>query len=543
MSTPLCIYLGTENIDVMALSGSSLHPKIATFARSRLPDESAWRAQTRVEGPEAAAGTAVSPQQSIEAVAQVIQTILPKLGVPSSQTMIALPAESVVIRYFQMPAIPVHERKLAIAFEAKKYLPFKLEELVTDYEVVVRRSDPTLMRVMFFGIKKSSVATYLATCRSAGIWPGCLEPAPLSLMRLVRHTGQLPAGQVAALLHMEHDSATISIARDDLLYLSRNVSIAPAVEGATESAEPTADLLEALVNETRVSVDYYRRRFLGEPTVQKVILFSQEKDEKRIADLSGALDLPVVAGNPYLKMTGAEAVPPGLAVSTGLALRTLEKRPKEINLLPLDQRRHTDGLIKPLIAELVAAAVVLGIWYGISAANLTAQRQKLESIQAGQSWPEQVPRTATAAELRQFQSKKEQEARLLKALSEPPIKPSELLARLAQLLPQESWLQYALLKESLQTNPLARRRVLRLTGSSYAGNRDVEIQRANDLIAALRADPLFAAAFSEFSLDSAQRSVYEEEEITEFGITCATHAEDLKKETGAGFRSSRRGRP
>lgn len=544
MPSPIGIYFGTENVDVLSLSGTFQHPKILTFARSKLPDEKTWRNQTRVEGPETGMpASSTAAQESSQSIARVIQTILPKLGVNAVKAFISIPAESVVIRYFQMPTIPPHERKMAIAFEAKKYLPFKLEELITDYEVVTRRSDPALMRVMFFGIKRSSVAMYSSLFQTSEITPLCLEPAPISLMRLMRHTGQLGSGQVAAILHMEHDSATISIARDDLLYLSRNVSILPAGDGLTGGQEAPLDLLEALVNETRVSVDYYRRRFLGEPSVQKVIVFGQEMDSKRISDLAGALDLPVVPGDPFSKMTGATALPPGLAVTAGLALRGMEKKPREINLLPPEQRRQGESLLKPLMAEVAAALALLGIWYGLSIADLNAQRQKVQILRAGQALPEQVSPESTNADLRQIKSTRDKETQVLKSISELPVKPSEILIQLSKLIPQEAWLQQVFFRESLQPSPSVRRRALRLIGTAYSSNRDVELQRTNDFLSALRSDKLFSGAFSEFSLDSVQRTQFQDEDVTEFLITCASHPEEMKKDFSSGSGPARRGRP
>lgn len=525
MSSSFGLYVGTENVDIVSLSGSFQRPKLNTFARSRLPEESSWRSQVRVEGPEAPAAAGETAQGS-HAVAQVIQTLLPKLGLSTAQAFVAIPAESVVIRYFQMPAIPAHERKMAIAFEAKKYLPFKLEELITDYEVISRRSDPALMRVMFFGIKKSSVAAYLSLFQTSAIQASCLEPAPISLIRLLRHTGQLPAGQVAAILHMERDSATISIARDDLLYLSRNVSMLPTGDSPAETAP---DLLDALVNETRVSIDYYRRRFLGEPAVQKLILFAPEEGAKRVSELAAALDLPVEAGNSFGKITGATAIPAGLAVATGLALRGLDKRPREINLLPLEMRKQFLELSKPLVIESAAALLVLALWYGLSMADLQTQKNQLAAARSGQAWPEGISLGASIADLQQIRANREKESKLLKILQDSPSRPSQLLNEMSRLLPQESWLQYALFRESLLTNPFTRRLVLRLIGDTFSGDRDGELKITNEFLASLRSSSVFAPSFLEFSLDAVQRVPFRGENVTEFSITCATHAEDLKK--------------
>lgn len=536
MSPPLGLYLGTETIDLLSLTGSFQQPKLFTFARTRLPSESQWRNRIRVEGPETAPPTSqpvTEPTEGVQAIGRVLQAVLPKLGITTAQAHVALPSEAVVIRYFQMPTIPTYERKMAIAFEAKKYLPFKLEELISDYEIVIRRTDPTVMRVMFFGIKKSSIDTYLSLFQTAGITPVCLEPAPLSLMRLVRHTGQIGAGQVAAILYVEHDSATISIARNDVLYLSRNVSIAANVEGGEE---PSQELLDALVNETRVSIDYYRRRFLGEPTVTKVLVFGKTLENKRVEELSTALSLPVEATDPFAKILGAKTVPPGLAVAAGLALRGLEKKAREINLLPPRQRRQAETTLKPLMWEAAAALLILAGWYSLSVMQLGALENRLSTLRTQQPWPQGISRTSSLSELHQFRANRDQEVRLLKQLKESTLPPSKLLASLSKQMPQETWLQYLLFRDVYRADTSSRRRFLRLLGSVYANNRDAEIERVNQLLATLRRDPLYQTTFKEFSLNSVQRARLENQDVTEFALSCATRAEDLRLESESGNR-------
>lgn len=538
MGSALAIYIGTDNIDVVSLTGSFQRPQLASFARVRLPEKSSWRSQVRMEGsgdptpaaPASPADGADGTDQ--EFISRSVQAMLSKLGVTANAPILgSIASESVVIRCFQMPIIPAHERKMAIAFEVKKYLPFKLEELVTDYQVVIRRSDPTLMRIMFFGVKKSSIAVYASLFQYCKLLPYCLEPAPIGLMRLVRQNGQLPGGQVVALLSMEHDAATISVARDDLLYLSRNVTILPTTE-SPDQAPP--ELLEALLNETRVSIDYYRRRFLGEPAVSKIIVFSSSEDPKRIQELFGSLELPVELGDSFKKVSGAKSVPAGLSVSVGLALRGLDNRPGSINLLPSDQRRASQGVLKSLIFQAAAAAVLLGIWYSTSASDLRNFEQKMAGLKLEQVKIENVSSSASLDELREMRSQSAREKSSLSALAELKSRPSTLLAELARIMPEEAWLQYVLMRNWIDLDlkkpaPPTRRTILRLTGSAYADSREIEMEKINRFLAALQENPVFKSAFEKFSLNSVQRGSFQKEETTKFRLTCATQAEDLKQ--------------
>lgn len=539
MGSSTGIYVGTENINIVSLGGSFQRPRLVSFARAKLPNQTAWRSRVRVEG-QVGLETA-PPTQAEEPMIACVQTLLGKLGLTSPQVQAGLPAESVAIRYFQMPAIPPHERKTAIAFEAKKYLPFKLEELITDFQVIVRRADPTLMRIMFFGIKRSSSFMYAELFQASGFSALCLEPAPLSLMRLLRSSGQLGREEVAVLLLLEQDTATINIAHSDLLYLSRNVTLGPA--GAPPGG-PSGELLDALVNETRVSMDYYRRRFLGEPPVARVLVFGQPPDPARLEELSKALDLPVQMGDPFGKIAGANSVPPGLAVAAGLALRGLDKG-GGVNLLAPEHRPQRQGLLKPFLVEAAACCAVLALWYGLSMADLQSWKQKVSQLRAQQVQPAQVTPGAPVAQLQETLASRDKEFRALQSFSQVQAKPSALLTSLSRLIPQEAWLRYTLLRDAPKEGPKGgppteRHRLLRLAGGAFANDRDRELERVNQFLATLRQDSLFQSAFSEFSLDSVLRAPLGEDEVTEFQLSCASHPEDLKLEEERG-RS--RGRP
>ena len=431
-----------------------------------------------------------------------------------------------MIRYFQMPTIPKRERRMAVAFEAKKYLPFKLEELITDFQIVIHRSDPTLMRVMFFGIKKNSVNAVLSILESVDLTPLCLETAPVSLMRLLRQTGQFPAGQVAAILMAERDTATITIARDDLLYLSRNVTILSSLE--SEQGTST-ELLEALINETRISIDYYRRRFLGEPGVGKVILFGKNIEEKRVQELTAALDLPVEIGDAFQKIEGGKEVPPGLAIATGLALRGLEKKAWEPNLLPPEYQRKLQGLLQPAILEAIAAMALLGIWYGYSFVDLYAFQQKIDALRMAQMHPRGLQPGMRIPDLKSLGEEQQRQTQFLDELSKTRGQYAALLTELTRLLPEEAWLQNAVLEDKVKASdkgPLLasnRSQSMKLSGGSYVNNRDRELEGINNFLAALRSNKTFNSTFSEFYLDGVNRGRYREEEVTQFRLTCVSN--------------------
>ncbi|MBI3318203.1 MAG: pilus assembly protein PilM, partial [Candidatus Omnitrophica bacterium] len=526
------LYFGTENVDVISLSGSFQRPRLLNFGRVQLPPSGTWRSQVRAEE---ALSSGESPQgaesaDELKELARSITTLLQKSSLPSKRIFVGVASEATIIRYFQMPMIPAHERKAAVAFEAKKYLPFKLEELITDFSVLTQRTDPTLMRVMFFGMKKSSVSAYRSILESMGLTPLCLEPAPASLLRLLRHTGQLKPNEVSAILSVEKDAATITIGRDNLMYLSRNVSILTP-QGPLLS--PAPELAEALLNETRVSIDYYRRRFLGEPAVSKVVVYGKELDERRLAELRAALELPVETGDPFRRTAGGREAPPGLAAAAGCALRGLEKSSAaKVNLLPPEQRLASEGLRKALFLQGITALVLLGLWVGFSRSGINALEQKISALQQEKIRAEERLPDIQIQKLQQLRQEEQKKLQFLKDLSKSRLASSVLLVKLAQLLPEEAWLQEVGLEDLLEKKSAAGvkfSRVLRVSGGSYANHRDQELEGVNGFLSSLKSEPLLKTHFSEFHLESVQRGKLSGEEVTQLRLTCPSSTEDLKK--------------
>lgn len=530
------VYLGTESMEVVCLSGTFHHPRLMHSGTAPIPLETSWRSQIRAEErepTEKSSSLYAQETQAQEPIIRAAHALLDKIGLPSSKAHVGVAPESVVVRYFQMPTLPYRERKMAIAFEAKKYLPFKLEELNVDYQVVISRSDPTLMRVMFFGIKKGSMKTYLSLLGSVNVTPICLEPASISLMRLLRQTGQLPPNEVAVILSVEQETATITIARHDLLYLSRNVTILTTAEPG--QPEPSTELLDALLNETRISIDYYRRRFMGEPSVAKVIVFGKEMDSRRIQELSSALKLPAEAGETFKKIAGGDHPPSELAIATGLALRGLERKGIETNLLPLEQRRHAEGILRPLLLQGTAAALLLTTWFGFSIADLKTLKTKLTTIQSQQVLPKGIPSNQPIPELVKFNQTHREESKFLAYVVEHSMKTSRLLQELSELIPDETWLRHTAIEATWveQQNrkfPVGQAQFLNLEGASYAQNRGQELNQINSFLKALRENDLFSNRFSKFSLDSVDRITFRGEETTQFQMTFASDKATLWKQ-------------
>lgn len=491
------ISIGIRSIDLIQLTGSFRRPRIAKASRVDL-------------------GTPIlTDPQAVSSLGAPLKQLLTQARLGASPVRVGIASEAAILRYFQMPKLPQADWPTAVRFEAKKYLPFKLEELVSDFRVVILKHDPKVMRVIFCAAKKELIAQYLQLLTQAAIQPRSLETNLSALTRLLRRNRQLDPQKTCALLFVEQDVASIAMVRSDLVYLTRNVTVLPQTsatgEAAAGPATQPADLHTILLNETSVSVDYYRRRFAGEPPVAKVLVCGDHTPPTWLADLSSHLELPVEMVDAGRGLAGQPKLTGNAAVACGLALRALEPRRADINLLPTELKPKPQGIFPTIALEVGAAAAALAVLY-------TSQMQPIRTLTAELAAipPPPVelglsPTELTVEGIRQRAVERQAELDLLRGFLDARTPLAAALSELATVLPDELWLQRILFEDRVSQKSLS------ISGSAYNASQPLALEAINRYVTALNQGRV-TDAFGTFNLTQAQRGRMPGVEVMDFQL-------------------------
>ena len=163
-----------------------------------------------------------------------IQKVLTENAIETRTVITAVPKEEVIIRYFKMPYVPKKERDVAIRFEAKKYVPFKPEELISDFHIIESKKDffhigpkkvSEKMEVIFVAVRKEIFEHYIYLLTEAGLEASTIETPSFSLMRIFGLSGDIKKKETAVIINANMHSITISILKDKALYLTRNIKV------------------------------------------------------------------------------------------------------------------------------------------------------------------------------------------------------------------------------------------------------------------------------------------------------------------------------
>lgn len=105
----------------------------------------------------------------------------------------SLPEEKAFLQVIQMPRMEKEELKTAVSFEAENYVPFPIEKVYLDFQIVPPVQDHLdHLDVLIAALPKKTVDSYLSCLKKAGLLPQALEIESQSISRALLKDGVSP---------------------------------------------------------------------------------------------------------------------------------------------------------------------------------------------------------------------------------------------------------------------------------------------------------------------------------------------------------------
>ena len=488
--------------------------------------------------------TAETPGQAEpddERVAQAIREALTACQVTSKDVVASVPARDALLRCFTMPLLPKAEREQAIQFEARKYIPFKIEELTWDYRVIEHRAANQLT-VIFVGIRTDALARVRRWLDLAGVEPTAMEALSVSLTRAADRGTKSPPNAHICLVDIEQDVAHIVMMKDRVPYLSRDVSLSVQGESAGGTGEVAGDRrAELLLSELRLSFEFFAGEH-PEASIGTVLLFGEEYTiAPWCAWFSEQLRCPVELGTLSVEVPAdSPAVPLQFAGAVGLVRKGLRGADAQLDFLARPKAatrwrsfrlpkpspeflQFLHALWKPAAIQggLAALCLLAGVWVGNR--HVLAVQSRL--TQAINTYPQGGwhPQRKTLEEFRAFQQQLEAQLTFLRATVQQRVSVAQKLDALAKMIPDGVWLEglsYENQVRSLEPGEPS----LTLRGACWLPDSERELVLIGEFVQRLKQDPGFFRGFASAQLgeilaseDPAQRYSYRT-----FRLNCQT---------------------
>lgn len=265
-----------------------------------------------------------------------IRQALAGLHLATRAVNLAVSGQWVIMRIVEMPAMKPGEMKQALPFEAQRYLPFNLQDVVID-GVVLGPAENNKHWVLIVACKKELIDRRIDWIKRAGLEPALIDVDALALANAYLASRNGSVGQnTHALVDVGAHLSNLVIFKAGAPYLVRDIpwggdklirhvaeqtgtdpAAVAAVLDKGELASPGPALksaTEALVTELQLSFDYFENRF-GQPPDGLLMTGGVSQVPGVVEAVKSYFTQPVSAWTPV------EGLPGQFAVAYGLALR------------------------------------------------------------------------------------------------------------------------------------------------------------------------------------------------------------------------------
>jgi len=269
--------------------------------------------------------------------ADSIRSAIDTLRLPVKNVNISVSGQWVIMRVVEMPPMKPAELKQALPFEAQRYLPFNISDVILD-GVTLGPSSGNKSWVLIVACKKDLIERRIAWIKQAGFEPGLIDVDALALSNAyLDQDGDVEAGEgQQALVNVGSQLTNLVVFKGEIPYLVRDIpwggekllrqsaeQLGVDVDTLSkeldqkkvkpEIQEALRTTCEALASELQLSFDYFENRF-GQPPQGLLVSGGLSQSSPFIEALKSHVAQPVIPWTPTGGLSGQFAVAYGLAL-------------------------------------------------------------------------------------------------------------------------------------------------------------------------------------------------------------------------------------
>jgi len=299
---------------------------------------------------------------NLDVVSDTVSRCWDRLGTSTKYVALALPTAAVITKKIVLPAdLREQEMEVQVESEANQYIPFALDEVNLDFQVIGPAPSPDEVEVLIAASRKEKVEDRVAAVESAGLKPLVVDVesfAAQAAFELIQK--QFPGegkDQIIALVDVGSNVMNVAMMQNDQPIYTREqafggsqltqdimrtygMSFEEAEAGKRSGSLPEnyeAELLrpflESMALEASRALQFF---FTSTPHghVDRMVLSGGCAILPGVGDIvAERCQVPVVIANPFARMTAASKVrakqlandAPSLMVACGLALRRFDE--------------------------------------------------------------------------------------------------------------------------------------------------------------------------------------------------------------------------
>jgi len=295
-------------------------------------------------------GQAALPSEAIvqgaflnsSAIVDAIREAVDSGRISGKDVAASVSGHSVIVKRVNLPQMSREELEDQIQWEAEQYIPFDVNEVNLDFQILDSNDEEGQMDVLLVAAKKDLIDDYVQVISEAGLNPVAIDVAGFAIQNAYEANYEQDPEAVVALVNIGAQVVNINVLRNGIPAFTRDImtggaqyteEIQKALSVSFDEAERMRGVSDTVIGEISRSLDFFAATS-ADARISKVLLSG---GGSKIAGFTAAFGertgLETGPMNPLAHMLPSkgfeaeylEAMAPLLAVGIGLATRRIDR--------------------------------------------------------------------------------------------------------------------------------------------------------------------------------------------------------------------------
>ncbi len=201
--------IGSSSVKLIQLRESKKGIHLANFSMAPLPSEAI------VDG----------ALMNATAVVDTIQGMVSAQKLKTREVAVSISGHSVIIKKISLPAMTQDELDESIKWEAEQYIPFDVNDVYLDYQILQSRPEQGQMDVLLVAAKREIVDEFTGIVKEAGLDPVVVDVDCFTIQNTFEVNYGFPPGEAIVLIDIGAATININVISNGITTFTRDISM------------------------------------------------------------------------------------------------------------------------------------------------------------------------------------------------------------------------------------------------------------------------------------------------------------------------------
>ncbi len=201
--------IGSSSVKLIQLRESKKGIQLANFSMAPLP------AEAIVDG----------ALMNATAVVDTIQGMVSAQKLKTREVAVSISGHSVIIKKISLPAMTQDELDESIKWEAEQYIPFDVNDVYLDYQILQSRPEQGQMDVLLVAAKREIVDEFTGIVKEAGLDPVVVDVDCFTIQNTFEVNYGFPPGEAIVLIDIGASTININVISNGITTFTRDISM------------------------------------------------------------------------------------------------------------------------------------------------------------------------------------------------------------------------------------------------------------------------------------------------------------------------------